>query len=68
MSNLPPLNDQTFWAILNEEIDDQTVNQLLWYYLGYRFNDHTQLAVILVGLKNIHCLLILSLIVPQRLN
>lgn len=42
MSNLPPLNHDTFWAILHEEIDDQTVNQLLWYYLGYRFNETTQ--------------------------
>jgi hypothetical protein len=34
--NLPPLTDATFWAILNEEIDDATVNRLVWYCLGYR--------------------------------
>jgi hypothetical protein len=39
MSHLPPLNTQTIWAILNEEIDDATVNQLVWYYLGYRYDD-----------------------------
>ncbi|MDF5712278.1 MAG: DUF1823 family protein [Nostoc sp. S4] len=38
MSNLPPLNTDTIWAILNEELDDATVNQLLWHYLGYRYD------------------------------
>jgi hypothetical protein len=48
MSQLPPLNHDTIWAILNEEIDDHTVNQLVWYYLGYRYDseldqwDHSQ--------------------------
>ncbi|MBW4676940.1 MAG: DUF1823 family protein [Desmonostoc geniculatum HA4340-LM1] len=41
MSNLPPLNTDTIWAILNEELDDATVNQLLWHYLGYRYNSST---------------------------
>ncbi|QIR36565.1 DUF1823 family protein [Tolypothrix sp. PCC 7910] len=41
MSNLPPLNTDTIWAILNETIDDATVNQLVWHYLGYRFNSST---------------------------
>ncbi len=36
MINQPPLQTETIWAILNEEIDDATVNQLVWYYLGYR--------------------------------
>jgi hypothetical protein len=36
MSELPPLNNETIWAILREEIDDATVNRLVWYYLGYR--------------------------------
>lgn len=39
MANLPPLNTETIWAILNEEIDDNTVNQLVWYYLGYRYDE-----------------------------
>jgi hypothetical protein len=39
LSNLPPLNTDTIWAILREEIDDATVNQLVWYYLGYRYDE-----------------------------
>lgn len=42
MSNLPPLNTDTIWAILNEEIDDAIVNQLVWHSLGYRYNDDKQ--------------------------
>jgi len=38
MSNLPQLNTDTIWAILKEEIDDATVNKLVWYYLGYRYD------------------------------
>ena len=37
MPELPPLNTDTIWAILNETIDDDTVNQLVWHYLGYRY-------------------------------
>ena len=36
--SLPPLNIDTIWAILNESIDDNTVNQLVWHYLGYRYD------------------------------
>lgn len=49
-TQLPPLNTDTIWAILNEEIDDAIVNQLVWYYLGYRYDqsrqiwDNTQVA------------------------
>jgi hypothetical protein len=42
MSNLPPLNTDTIWAILNEQLDDVTVNQLLWHYLGYRYDSSTE--------------------------
>ena len=42
MSNLPPLNNDTIWAILKEELDDLTVNKLVWHYLGYRFDTTTQ--------------------------
>lgn len=42
MFNLPPLNTDTIWAIINEEIDDATVNQLVWHYLGYRYNEASQ--------------------------
>ncbi|MEH2180981.1 DUF1823 family protein [Nostoc sp.] len=38
MSNLPPLNTETIWAILDDKLDDATVNQLLWHYLGYRYD------------------------------
>ncbi len=37
MSELPPLNTKTIWAILNEEIDDDTVNKLVWDCLGYHY-------------------------------
>jgi len=42
MSNLPPLNTETMWAILNEQFDDAIVNQLVWYHLGYRYNSATE--------------------------
>jgi hypothetical protein len=42
VSQLPTLNSETIWAILKEEIDDGTVNQLVWYYLGYRYNPDTE--------------------------
>lgn len=42
MDDLPPLNTDTIWAILKEEIDDATVNRLVWYYLGYRYDGLTQ--------------------------
>ncbi|MBI1242954.1 DUF1823 family protein [Umezakia ovalisporum] len=41
MSKLPPLNTETIWAILNDQIDDFIVNQLVWYYLGYRYDSST---------------------------
>ena len=42
MSNLPPLNTETIWAILNEELDDALINQLVWHYLGYRYDEANQ--------------------------
>lgn len=42
MSQLPLLNTDTIWAILNEEIGDDIVNQLVWYYLGYRYDQTNQ--------------------------
>ena len=41
MPNLPPLNTETIWAILKDEIDDATVNQLVWQCLGYRYDEET---------------------------
>ena len=42
MSDLPSLNTQTIWAILKEEIDEATVNRLVWHYLGYRYDESAQ--------------------------
>ena len=39
MSELPVLNVETLWSILNEEIDDATVNQLVWSCLGYAYDN-----------------------------
>ncbi|MBW4527205.1 MAG: DUF1823 family protein [Phormidium tanganyikae FI6-MK23] len=35
MTDLPPLNSDTIWAILKDTIDDAIVNRLVCYYLGY---------------------------------
>ena len=40
--SIPSLNTDTIWAILKEEIDDATVNQLVWHYLGYRYDGVNQ--------------------------
>jgi hypothetical protein len=40
--SLPPLTKDTLWAVLHEELDDATVNRLVWYYLGYRYDEETQ--------------------------
>jgi Domain of unknown function (DUF1823) len=39
MSGLPPLTDETCWAILNDQLEDAIVNQLIWQRLGYRHTD-----------------------------
>ncbi|MEY2978135.1 MAG: DUF1823 family protein [Prochlorotrichaceae cyanobacterium] len=39
---LPPLTDETLWAILNDTIADATVNALLWQGLGYRYDAEQQ--------------------------
>ena len=39
MTNLPPLTTETLWAILNDETPDDTVNQLVWHTLGYRYSE-----------------------------
>ena len=41
MCDLPPLSTETIWAILHEEVDDNTVNKLVWHYLGYRYDSVT---------------------------
>jgi hypothetical protein len=42
MIELLPLNHDTIWAIIKDEIDDATVNYLVWHYLGYRYDEATQ--------------------------
>ena len=42
MSKLPSLNTDTIWAILNQEINDNIVNELVWHYLGYRYDESSQ--------------------------
>lgn len=42
MTDLPPLTEATVWAILKEELEDDTVNQLVWHYLGYRYDAATE--------------------------
>ena len=42
MAQLPPLNYDTIWQILEEKLDDLTVNQLVWHCLGYRYDDVQQ--------------------------
>lgn len=39
--SIPALNTDTIWAILDDRIDDITVNQLVWHYLGYRYQEQT---------------------------
>lgn len=39
MTSLPPLTNDTLWAILNEELEDAIANQLVWHYLGYRYDE-----------------------------
>ncbi|MDJ0900835.1 MAG: DUF1823 family protein [Xenococcus sp. MO_188.B8] len=40
-NKLPPLNQDTIWSILKEEIDDETVNKIVWHCLGYRYDEVT---------------------------
>lgn len=41
MPDLPPLTNETLWAILKDELDDATTNQLVWDALGYRYDANT---------------------------
>lgn len=44
MSELPPLNTDTIWGILNDSIDDATANRLVWHCLGYHDSDTSNVA------------------------
>lgn len=39
--SLPPLTTDTIWAILQDTLDDDTANRLVWECLGYRFDPAT---------------------------
>ncbi|MGB7485317.1 MAG: DUF1823 family protein [Phormidesmis sp.] len=41
-NNLPSLTTETLWAVLNNELSDDSVNQLVWQTLGYRYDQKTQ--------------------------
>lgn len=41
MPELPPLSDAVLWSIIRDEMDDATVNQLVWRCLGYRYDEPT---------------------------
>lgn len=41
MTDLPALTTDTIWAILNDGLDDDTVNRLVWDCLGYRYDGAT---------------------------
>lgn len=41
-SPLPPLTDDTIWAIINQKIPDIVVSRLIWEALGYRYDPQTQ--------------------------
>jgi Domain of unknown function (DUF1823) len=36
MADIPALTTETCWAILKDEMPDESVNHLLWHCLGYR--------------------------------
>ncbi|MDX2230695.1 MAG: DUF1823 family protein [Leptolyngbyaceae cyanobacterium bins.349] len=38
ITDLPTLSTTTIWGIINDEIDDATVNHLIWQCLGYRYD------------------------------
>ncbi|NCJ06420.1 DUF1823 family protein [Synechococcales cyanobacterium C] len=42
MAALPPLTTDTLWEILDGTLSNQTVNQLLWRCLGYRWDSETE--------------------------
>jgi hypothetical protein len=40
--DLSSLNTETIWAIINDTIDDDTANRLVWQCLGYRYDATTE--------------------------
>lgn len=42
MFDLPSLTNDTLWSILKDEMDDDTVNRLVWHFLGYRYNNESE--------------------------
>lgn len=42
MTSLPDLSTETLWAILEDKLDDDTVNRLVWHHLGYCYDEELQ--------------------------
>ncbi|MEM8503445.1 MAG: DUF1823 family protein [Cyanobacteria bacterium P01_D01_bin.1] len=42
MNDLPDLTTETLWAILDDDLSDDAVNQLVWQSLGYDYSVDTQ--------------------------
>lgn len=42
MADLPPLTDETLWAIIHGELTDDVANRLVWQGLGYRYDAERQ--------------------------
>ena len=42
MDGLPPLTEETLWAILDDKLDDDTTHRLVWHHLGYRYDSASQ--------------------------
>lgn len=54
MTDLPALTETTLWAILNEELEDDVVNRLVWHHLGYRYDavsGHWDASAVLESLR-----------------
>ena len=39
MAELPALTTDTIWDILQDTVDDDIANRLVWHGLGYRYSD-----------------------------
>ena len=39
MTTLPPLTTEVIQSIVDEKLDDETLHQLVWHCLGYRYDE-----------------------------
>ncbi|MEM9007642.1 MAG: DUF1823 family protein [Cyanobacteria bacterium P01_F01_bin.86] len=42
MNTLPALTVDIIWDILNDNLDDDSVNHLVWHHLGYEYDAKTE--------------------------